>query len=85
MIKPKKPLLRDEVADLLNRHSRENRSNTPDYLLAHFLMASLDAFERTVNDRDRWYGIKPSPGWDRSIWNGRSKPKGVAPGGRFRK
>ena len=54
---------REELEHLINRHSKENGSNTPDYMLADFLCTCLVAFDATVNARDRWYGIAPRPGW----------------------
>lgn len=54
---------RKELESLINRHSKENGSNTPDYMLADFLCTCLVAFDTTVNARDRWYGIAPVPGW----------------------
>jgi hypothetical protein len=55
--------LEEEIRAVINRHSAENRSNTPDYILAAFLIGALDAYERAVLDRDEWYDISPSPGW----------------------
>jgi hypothetical protein len=54
--------LRDEIARLLNRHSAENGSNTPDFLLAEFLTSSLEAFDTAVREREAWYGRNPSQG-----------------------
>ena len=54
---------REELEHLINRHSKENGSNTPDYMLADFLCTCLVAFDATVRARDRWYGIAPRPGW----------------------
>lgn len=54
-------LLHDLQA-LFNRHSRENRSNTPDFVLAAAALAGLHAFESATKDRDRWYDIHPEPG-----------------------
>lgn len=51
-----------EITAVLNRHSRENRSNTPDLVLAAFIMSALDAAERLIATRDVWYGIAPAPG-----------------------
>jgi len=51
-----------DLARLLNRHSRENVSNTPDYILANALVDALKAIEGAVRARDDWYGIAPSPG-----------------------
>ena len=51
--------LRNELASLLNRYSRENVSNTPDFILRDYIWDALKAFERGVNRRDEWYGINP--------------------------
>lgn len=40
-----------ELKELINRRSRENVSDTPDYLLAGFLMNCLEAYEGTVTGR----------------------------------
>ncbi len=52
---------RTELERLLNRHSRENTSNTPDFILAEFLCASLAAFDVAVQQRENWYGRDPRP------------------------
>ena len=52
----------DEVQSLLNRHSRENKSQTPDFILAQYLASALEAYEQAVNSRDSWYSITQSPG-----------------------
>lgn len=49
----------EELKRLINRHCRENESDTPDYILAQFLNSCLYIFERNVKERDRWYGHKP--------------------------
>lgn len=54
--------LRTELATILNRASAENESNTPDWVLAHFLYDCLEAFDNAVNRRDVWFGIAPAPG-----------------------
>jgi hypothetical protein len=56
------PSLWDEVQAVLNRHSRENKSQTPDFILAQFLASALEAYEQAVNSRDSWYSITQSPG-----------------------
>lgn len=48
--------LKSELTDLLNRYSRENGSNTPDFLLAEFMLQSLDTFDLIVSKREAWYG-----------------------------
>lgn len=45
------PDLYNEIASVLNKHSAENKSNTPDYVLAHFVLSSLEAFDIATNRR----------------------------------
>ena len=45
-----------ELEELLNRYSKENDSNTPDYILAHYIKYSLLAYNQAVNLREEWYG-----------------------------
>ena len=47
------------IAMLLNQCVREQDSDTPDFILAEYLMACLCAFEVGVNRRDGYYGYKP--------------------------
>ncbi len=54
--------LADDIAAVLNRHSAENASNTPDFILAQFLMGSLNAFEVASVHREQWYGKRLSIG-----------------------
>jgi hypothetical protein len=54
--------LRKELTAALNRHSRENASNTPDFILAQYLSSCLDAFDAATILRDTWYGRTPKPG-----------------------
>jgi hypothetical protein len=54
-----------ELAEVLNRASRENESNTPDFLLAEHLLECLAAGEKLIKARDAWYGINPGPGGQR--------------------
>lgn len=42
------PEFKIELAALLNRHGIEPGSNTPDYVLADYLLACLKAYEDTV-------------------------------------
>lgn len=48
--------LANEIAVVLNKFSRENASNTPDFILAEFLHGCLESFERATKRRDCWYG-----------------------------
>lgn len=47
---------RTELEHLINRHSMENGSNTPDWILARFLGDCLTAFDAAVGLRETWYG-----------------------------
>ena len=49
----------DELQHLINRRSLENDSNTPDFILALYLRACLDAYGKAVTDRDRWFNFQP--------------------------
>lgn len=42
-----------ELEQLINRHSMEKGSNTPDYILAEYLRSCLLAFDHAVIRRDR--------------------------------
>lgn len=44
-----------ELTELLNRHSMENGSDTPDFILADYLMVCLVAFNAAVARRAKWY------------------------------
>ena len=43
-----------ELTELLNRHSKENESNTPDFILAQHLLDSLTLFNTTMDSRKKW-------------------------------
>jgi len=45
-----------ELRAVLNKYSQENNSNTPDYILASYLLACLAAFDEAVQKRETWYG-----------------------------
>ncbi len=48
--------LQKELERLLNYYSRENMSNTPDFILAEYMIDCLRAFENAVVRRETWYG-----------------------------
>ena len=50
-----------DLRALINTHSQENASGTPDYILAEYLVACLDAFGAAVRYREEWYGRPPQP------------------------
>lgn len=45
-----------ELTSLINKYSKENDSNTPDFILANYIMRSLDNFNLTMKERCKWYG-----------------------------
>jgi Ca2+-dependent lipid-binding protein len=45
-----------ELEQLINKHSLENECNTPDFILADFMMRSLKAAIILVNARCAYYG-----------------------------
>lgn len=45
-----------ELSALINRYSGESDSNTPDWLLANYMADCLEAYNRAVTARDKWYG-----------------------------
>jgi hypothetical protein len=54
--------LRKDLAAVLNRHSAENGSDTPDFILAAYLADCLRAFERASRAREDWYGHRHAVG-----------------------
>lgn len=54
MTKEEGKTLSNELSNLLNRYSRENDSNTPDFILANYMMMCLRAGEYLVNMREQW-------------------------------
>lgn len=53
---------RNDLQDVLNRHSMENGSNTPDHMLADYLIDCLYALDLAINKRASWYGRFDEPG-----------------------
>ena len=47
---------RKELETLINRCSKENGSDTPDFILAEYLEGCLIAFDNAVEAREKWYG-----------------------------
>jgi hypothetical protein len=48
--------LRGEIQTAINRNSAENGSNTPDWILAEYLIGCLKAWDDAMMERERWYG-----------------------------
>jgi hypothetical protein len=53
--------LEDEMRRFLNQHSAENASNTPDFILAQYLIACLIAYNTATQQRETWYGRDARP------------------------
>lgn len=51
-----------ELAGLINKYSLENESDTPDFILAKYVCATIDAFNCAVVARDGWYDVDLHPG-----------------------
>lgn len=63
-----------ELATLLNKHSIESGSGTPDFILAGFLIQCLHAYETGVRTRNTWHG-----GADESSFIGHTDSHGGDP------
>ena len=48
--------LANELKGILNAASRENASETPDFILAEYMLSCLEAFETGVRAREEWHG-----------------------------
>ena len=55
-IRPRDLKFINELAEVINRHSKENDSNTPDFILAEYLVECLRNFSKTSRGREKWYG-----------------------------
>jgi len=44
------------IRTVLNKFSAENASNTPDFILAQFLLSCLAAWDTGVQQRETWHG-----------------------------
>ena len=53
-----------DLTSLINRHSVENASNTPDFILAQYVKACLAAIAVTIQQRETWYGRDPRPSYE---------------------
>lgn len=53
-------VLRQDLITLINTHNLENKSNTPDWLIADYLLKCLKVFNITVDHREQFYNNKSS-------------------------
>lgn len=45
---------RSDLRDIINKHSKENGSNTPDFILANMLAGFLETFDEAMKAREDW-------------------------------
>jgi hypothetical protein len=50
--------LKEKIEKLINQKSLENGSNTPDFVLAQYLLDCLEAFDNAVNARQSFHNHK---------------------------
>jgi hypothetical protein len=50
-----------ELEHLINYHSKENDSNTPDFILARYFENCLSASTEATQQRETWYGRDARP------------------------
>lgn len=63
--------LEKDLAKVLNEYSMDSGANTPDFVLARYLIRCLDNFREVNQERENWFGTplrisndnssKPSP------------------------
>ena len=46
----------DDLERLINMHSQENASNTPDYILSEYMRGCLNTFNTAVRKREAFWG-----------------------------
>jgi hypothetical protein len=49
------------LRQLINSHCMENTSNTPDFVLANYMRDCLEAFDKAVAAREKFYGRSGDP------------------------
>lgn len=52
------PNFESDLIELINRYSKENGSDTHDFILGAFLVSCLTAFDIAVKHRDEMKGFK---------------------------
>lgn len=56
-----RPPFKQALTTLINQYSKENGSDTPDFILAKFLTDTLKAFNKATNKREELYGDEINP------------------------
>ena len=49
-----------KLTELINSHSMESDSDTPDFVLAEHMTRSLESLNATIVRREEWYGRRTS-------------------------
>lgn len=52
------PSFYGELKALINKYSKENGSDTPDFVLTNYLLGCLEAFDSAVKVRESWLGLQ---------------------------
>ena len=48
---------RQELTGLINKHNLEQHCNTPDYIIAEYLVNCFNSYCEVKNHNDVWHGI----------------------------
>ena len=51
-----------EIAEVINANSLEQDSNTPDFILAEYMIHCLEVYNSMTVIRAKWYGKEHRPG-----------------------
>jgi hypothetical protein len=49
-------MFKKELEELINKYGKENNSDTPDFIIAEFMAKCLEAFDKAVKKRSKWWG-----------------------------
>ena len=60
-ISPEDVPFSDELTSLINRHSKESESHTPDFILSQYIENCLRAFVTATQQRETWHGRDARP------------------------
>ena len=55
---PNELTFQSELTNLINKYSEESNSNTPDWILAEYIVNCLYAFNRATQTRTTWYSVQ---------------------------
>lgn len=66
--------LKHAIASAINQWSAENGSDTPDFILANYLLDCLRAFDLAVHQRSHWYGAHQCIGGPKPVNAGETPP-----------